>query len=170
MEPKFIVNEENYRESPQGIYISEEFSLIYELDKNEKDIKDSFWLETILNNEKNKNIVLFYDTLTIVFNELSKSFVSFDAYTNKDQWIKREIINKPTITAKGVLQFYQGFEDDDRYSFDCHPSFEYDINFSIKINFFNDSQSEFYQIKDNLIVGIDDKKITSLIIDNVLFV
>ncbi len=155
MELKLGVFENEYEESGKGFYYQNEYSLEYET--NSYKIFDQF--------------LLIYDTLTITFNSLNKKFISLDAFTNKKNWVYVDKIKLPEICRVGLLKILEGYENTDRYSFRFIPIYEYSNEGILKIKLTDDdSNSLFFQISNDLIVGIKNQIITSFIISKIYFI
>jgi hypothetical protein len=174
MTPQFIIVNKKQNGLAKCIYVEKGYYLECELisiqdDKKTNEMETSSLVLNWLPQEKHESRLLIYDTLTIIFDSLTKTFISLDAFTNKMQWIERKNIMMPLICGEGLLKFDKGFEDTDRYGFNIFPSFEYSLNGHLKITLMDDVESKFYKIKDNIIVGINKKQITSFIINEILF-
>ncbi len=105
--------------------------------------------------------LLMCDTLTIEFDEISKDFLSFDAYAPQQCWKRTDLIEIPKDYKIGTLIVIEGFEDDKREYYDFDPTFEYSNKGILKINFCdNSSGSTFFQIAEDLIAGIKDHQLT----------
>ncbi len=130
-------------------YYEEEYTLEYKID---------FFIKTPIINGWN-NFLLIYDTMTIVFDQ-KRYFISFDVYTNAALWTFKESIEVPTNVPKGFFKVdVEPQDDSNRYSYDFFPSFEYSKDGIVKV-IFAETTSNFYQISNNLIVGITEDQIS----------
>jgi hypothetical protein len=173
MRPQFIIVKKKQNELARCIYVENEYyleceSISIQNDEKANEIEISSLFLKWLPQKNNKSRLLIYDTLVIVFDSFTKTFISLDAFTNKMHWTERKNIVIPLICGEGLLQFDKGFEDTDRYSCNIFPSFEYSLNGHLKITLMDDVESKFYKIKDNVIVGMYKKQITSFIIKEIL--
>lgn len=146
---KFKIEESN-EETGVCKYYQKEYTIEYIIDTK--------------GSEANKKtaFLLIYETLSIVFNEDNK-FISFDAFTNKDQWKFNPFITINKIEKTGTLYLEEKFEGDDRYSFNSYPEYEYSNDGKLKIHLLKEISPKFYQISNNLLVGIENQIITSLV-------
>ncbi|WP_154017716.1 hypothetical protein [Criblamydia sequanensis] len=114
-----------------------------------------------------RSLLLIYDTLTISFDEHTRKFLSFDAYTNKNEWLIKEHLKIPLSYKTGTLVVKEGYENTDRYSFKSIPAYEYLKGSILKISFQKeDLDTEFYLVSKDLIVGIRNHLISSMILLN----
>lgn len=150
----FVLDQAKEELKGKAFYIPEEFTFMYET----KFLSGG------------SELLLIFDTLTMVFDSNTKNFISLDAYTNIEQWQLHEKISFPKISTKGSL-IVKGFEDHetDRVSFGFMPEFEYTKEGIVKIKFSNDSENSchFYQISREGFVCLKGTKLVSFIFQNV---
>ncbi len=148
------VLEQQNEENGKGLYYRKDYALEYAL--SSQAMKRAF--------------LLIYDTLTVVFEARSGLFVSFDAFTNIDEWKLQDKIVLPPISKCGALKILEACGDN-RHSFEIVPNYVYSPEGILKIELDKDERdSEYSYIAKNLIVGIKDHRITSFILTELAFV
>jgi len=170
MTPEFVVIGNNYGRSGYCVYLEDEYSLSYEYEEAAIVSKDSssvkpWW--AAIDDKKPEDIIISFNSFTLVFDGASGEFLSFDTYTSRTSWMEIPIIHQPKC-QKGVLYVIMEQERIDRYDFGYEPTFEYDQKGDLKIIFSDQEGATFYKIKDNLIVGIKAHQLTALIAEGVL--
>jgi hypothetical protein len=147
------------------VYRRSDFGLTYEEDEPPLNIMSSD-LAARLDQQfaiTPHNVFVIADTLTLTFDERGR-FVSLDAYTNDARWFKQSETKRSG--ARGALVLLDRPED--RLSLDVVPVYRFDALALILSIGLGGPASEYFEVGDDLFVGLDDRRIAEIVLTNLL--
>lgn len=145
------------------VYRRSDFGLMYEEDEPPPNMVSND-LGTKLDQQfaiTSRNVFVIADTLTLTFNARGR-FVSLDAYTNDARWLKQSETKQPR--GRGALVLSDPIED--RLSLDVVPAYRFDALASILSIGLGGATSEYFEVGDDLLVGLDDGRLAEIVLIN----
>jgi len=147
-------------------YEIEDCNLEYflESDKMKKNIDNLF-----KDKYANKEFLVIYDTLTLIF-DIEKKLNTFDAYTNHKKWTEKKLLT-PKIEYSGVLEISNFNIEDNRSSLTSIPIYEVDYkNNILRIVLIENTKSSYYRIGKDFIIGLNNRRITDIFLSNIKYI
>jgi len=158
---------DNMNSIMSGSYIKSDLMLDLEIQYQKK-------TDTKLGSIINKNLGIVEEQFILSYNQLSLCFgedgllKSIDAYSNFDRWINSSI-SLPKYKEYSYLSIKVLKKNDDRINIDIDPVFAFDIDKKIlKIQTSKETDSNYYKICDKITVGLNQEKITSIYIEELV--
>jgi hypothetical protein len=102
------------------------------------------------------------DTLSIAFSGSAAELVSFDAYSNLDNWVESSDLHLPEVSSVGTIRLAQPPLRSDRIDLAIAPTFRYSPPQRRLQVEFGAVPSRYYQVSTCLIVGVDDDGLATL--------
>jgi hypothetical protein len=155
-------------------YIEGELSLVYEasnLSKNEDRLSN---LANAISHQfgiaKPTELLLIADTLTLTFSDDDKHLSLLDAYTNKNCWVTSQVSSIPKVMDHGRLLADTRLCEGDRYSLNLTPRYEIASNQDwVRIVLNDEEETTYYEVAEDLVIGLREQMITDIFLLGVTF-
>jgi hypothetical protein len=155
-------------------YLASELSLVYEASTRSKNaVKLSILADAIdhqLGINKPTELLLIADTLTLTFSGDDKHLSLLDAYTNRSFWVTSQVSGIPEVEDQGRLLVETTLFEGDRYSLNLTPRYEIASNQEwIRIVLNDGKEVVYYEVAEDLVVGLREQMITDIFLRGVTF-
>lgn len=154
------------------IYRASDMTLEYEVDFAQSVSSDL--LANVINQKMRLDapaeFLLIADTLTLTFSGSDYYLSGFDAYTNKQLWRVSSLHRVPKISGQGSLVIEPPSFAVDRYSFSLMPKYEIaESQQWVRAIFSELDSNAYYEVANNLLVGMKSEMITDIYLLDVAF-
>lgn len=135
----------------QPVYSKSDYALLYQIKGIENHTGGNF---------------IIYNNIIFTFCTHCSKLLCIDGFANIDFWELKDEINIPNYKKIGWLVVENGFDETDRYSFDKILRFRYSNQGIFQIIIDEEEGSVYYKVSPDLVVGIKNKLLTVLYLNN----